>query len=279
MQRIVIGSLLVFVILCIVFAVYLSVHNFFYKVSPSVKNASRTVKIIKIVDGDTVITASGEKIRYIGINAPEFGQSFASEAANTNKDMVLGKYVVATFDQQKTDQYGRLLAYIHSNNLFVNEELVTKGLAISQSLSPNTLYQYAIEAAQSKAQKTCKGIWEYMCQEAKNSCLRIENIHFDVEGNDDTNKNDEWVQIKNSCVVPVDLTGWALRDSASHVYVFSTNVLRERSILTVHSGCGENTTADVYWKCPEQEHAVWNNSGDGAFLYDNKGRLFSVFRY
>jgi micrococcal nuclease len=49
------------------------------------------------------------------------------------------------------------------------------------------------------------------------SDLAIGTIHYDAAGDDNTNLNDEWIEIVNNSAASADMTGWALKDgSASH---------------------------------------------------------------
>ncbi len=67
----------------------------------------------RVIDGDTIVLATGEKIRYLLVDAPEttngHDDCFGSNAATFNSDLVLNKTVDLTYDTQCTDMYGRLL--------------------------------------------------------------------------------------------------------------------------------------------------------------------------
>jgi micrococcal nuclease len=81
-------------------------------------------KVSKISDGDTfyVKTENSEKfkIRLIGIDAPESynvgkkfrKEYFGKEAKVFVTNLLKNKKVKLTFDVQKTDRYGRILAYL-----------------------------------------------------------------------------------------------------------------------------------------------------------------------
>ena len=47
--------------------------------------------------------------------------------------------------------------------------------------------------------------------------------------------------------------------------------------VRVRTGCGRDTSTDLYW-C-EQGSAVWNNSGDTAFLSDPRGNTVDTRSY
>ncbi len=121
------------------------------------------VLVTKVFDGDTLQIETGEKIRYVGINAPEKGEQFSKEATELNKQLVLGKNIDLEFDVGKKDRYGRTLAYVFVGNLFINQELVEEGLVVSTTIQPNVRYQKEILEAQKKARESCVGMWKSLC--------------------------------------------------------------------------------------------------------------------
>ena len=89
-----------------------------------------------VCDGDTIILKSGEKVRYLGIDAPEIAHDrgtadcFGEEARKLNSDLVLHQRISLQYDHEKTDQYGRLLAYVLlPNGKCANAELLRAGCA------------------------------------------------------------------------------------------------------------------------------------------------------
>ncbi len=249
-------------------------------------NSKSQTKVVRVVDGDTIELESGEKVRYIGINAPETGQPFASSASALNSTLVLGKTVTLEFDVQTKDQYGRLLAYVYVDTVMVNTHIVQEGMAVIATFAPNVKYQDAILKAQQEARESCKGMWESLCK-PKNvqgtstiTCIKITSIHADAPGDDNINKNGEWIEITNSCDRQISLEGWLLKDSsASNSYSFDKLFLKAQSNILLYSGCGINTVDKLYWQCPEGKYAVWNNGGDHAFLYNEHNELVSEYKY
>ena len=72
------------------------------------------VKVIKVVDGDTVhIRQGGEtiKVRLLCIDAPERNQAFGNAARKHLAGMVAGEYV--RVEGESKDRYGRLLAKLY----------------------------------------------------------------------------------------------------------------------------------------------------------------------
>lgn len=241
------------------------------------------VLIARVLDGDTIETSKGERIRYLGINAPETGQPFSSDATLANKTLVLGKKASLEFDIQTKDRYGRTLSYVFAGNTFVNLEMIKKGLAVSEILQPNVKYQDEILKAQKDARNSCLGIWKNLCSNKDNvssGCIKILTIKADAPGNDNQNKNGEWIEIGNTCSYSVSLSGWLLKDSsASNKYQFREFAINAKGKVDLYSGCGQDLAEKLYWQCPEKKYAVWNNSGDHAFLYNDKGEMISDYQY
>jgi micrococcal nuclease len=126
-----------------------------------------TYRVLKVIDGDTVIIdhPKVERVRYLGIDTPETlkpdspGDPFSNESTAFNERLVLGKNVTLEIDKEKYDPYGRLLAYVFIDGKLVNEELVREGLARAFFIGPNRKYESRIYKAQEEAQNNKKGIW------------------------------------------------------------------------------------------------------------------------
>jgi len=130
-------------------------------------NEADTYRVLKVIDGDTVIIdhPKVERVRYLGIDTPETlkpdspGDPFSKQATVFNERLVLGKDVTLEIDEEKYDPYGRLLAYVFIDGILVNEELVREGLARAFFIGPNRKYESRIYKAQREAQNNKKGIW------------------------------------------------------------------------------------------------------------------------
>ncbi len=135
-------------------------------ISPSLmKETPATVK--RVVDGDTIELASGDKVRYIGVDTPEKNsptvskQCFAEEASAYNQNIVEGKNVKLTQDTSARDRYGRLLAYVYlEDGTFLNADLVKKGYAFASEYPPDTAKQGVLDQAQESARSQGLGLWK-----------------------------------------------------------------------------------------------------------------------
>mgnify|MGYP005835260203 CR=1 FL=1 len=65
--------------------------------------------VTEVIDGDTITLATGERVRYIGINAPEptYNECYAREASAKNAELVAGKLVRLEKDTRETDAADR----------------------------------------------------------------------------------------------------------------------------------------------------------------------------
>jgi len=250
-------------------------------IEPPIVNSTRSAKVTRVLDGDTIEIEGGERVRYLGINAPESGQPFSTESTRENERLVAGRVVNLEFDVQTQDRYGRLLAYIWAGNMLVNEEIVKNGYAVSETIQPNVKYQDLILKVQEEARTACRGLWAGLCsQKSESSCIKIVNINADAPGNDNENKNGEWIEIKNTCSQAISMKSWLLKDSsASNKYEFKDFTLEGSKSVIIYSGCGTNTQDKLYWQCPEGKYAIWNNTGDHAFLYDASDNLVTEYQY
>lgn len=122
--------------------------------------------VSRVIDGDTIELTSGEKIRYIGMNTPETKdprravECFGKEAFEYNKWLVEGKEVQLERDVSDKDKYGRLLRYVWSNGLLVNEELVKQGYASIATYQPDVRYIERLLIAERHAKENRLGLWE-----------------------------------------------------------------------------------------------------------------------
>ena len=137
-------------------------------VSPTssvLSGTTQSVKVTRVIDGDTIEVEGGEKVRYIGINTPETVdprkkvECFGKEASTKNKELVEGKMVRLEKDVSETDAFGRLLRYVYSDNIFVNEYLVKEGYAYADTYPPDVKYADHFTQLQNQAQQESKGLW------------------------------------------------------------------------------------------------------------------------
>lgn len=130
--------------------------------------SSIMARVVRVVDGDTIVASvdgSDEYVRYIGVDTPETVkpdtpvQCYGPRASDENHRLVEGRTVRLTFDREVRDDYGRLLAYVHAGERFVNADLVRDGLARTLAIEPNTAHAAEFQRLAVKAAKAGRGLW------------------------------------------------------------------------------------------------------------------------
>jgi micrococcal nuclease len=125
-------------------------------------------EVVRVVDGDTIRVRIGdrvERVRYIGVNAPELHhprrgeEPGGREAAAVNAELVAGRTVRLVLDVQSRDRFGRLLAYVWVDDVMVNAELVRRGYAQVMTVPPNVRYQSLFLELQRDARRAGRGLW------------------------------------------------------------------------------------------------------------------------
>lgn len=137
------------------------------------------ILVVQAVDGDTLRLASGEKLRLIGIDTPEMYESekLYRDAQNSGedpsvimtkgresyiftRDLVENKIVRIEFDEEKYDDYGRLLGYVFlPDGTFVNAQIVKEGYASPMTIKPNIRYADYIYRLYLQARRDKRGLW------------------------------------------------------------------------------------------------------------------------
>jgi micrococcal nuclease len=123
-----------------------------------------TATVARVIDGDTIVLASGERVRYLMLDAPEttlgHHDCYGSNATEFNTDLVAGKDVELRYDVQCEDEYGRLLAYVTVAGTEVNPLLVERGYACMLHIPPNGDDRVAeFEDLQAIAREHDRGVW------------------------------------------------------------------------------------------------------------------------
>jgi micrococcal nuclease len=122
--------------------------------------------VAHVVDGDTVVLANGQKVRLLGIDAPEMereGQPadfLAHKAKQVLADLAQGKRLRLEYDRLRYDRYGRTLAYLFlPDGTNLSREMVRQGLAHVYTVPPNLRFREDLLAAQGEAISAHRGVW------------------------------------------------------------------------------------------------------------------------
>jgi micrococcal nuclease len=218
--------------------------------------------VTRVIDGDTIEVELGEgvttTVRYIGIDAPEYGFPFFGEASSINTELVSGKTVVMVKDQSETDQFKRWLRYVFAGNVFVNQELVRAGMAQARNYPPDEACAQTLADAEEEARQGMVGLW------AATPTLEPgagQMVIWEV------NKREEWVDIQNVGDFTVDLAGWSLVSERGEQACFLEGELAAGETLRIWAmeALGEGFSCGY-------SSPIWNNSEpDPAVLYNPQG--------
>ncbi|GJF38331.1 thermonuclease family protein [Staphylococcus argenteus] len=142
-----------------------------YSKSATTKLHKEPATLIKAIDGDTVkLMYKGKPMtfRLLLIDTPETKhpkkgvEKYGPEASAFTKNMVENaKKIEVKFDKgQKTDKYGRGLAYIYADGKMVNQALVRQGLAkVAYVYKPNNTHEQLLRKSEAQAKKEHLNIW------------------------------------------------------------------------------------------------------------------------
>jgi micrococcal nuclease len=125
--------------------------------------------VSRVVDGDTVvllIDGSPVKVRLIGVDTPETVhpskpvQHYGKEASTFTRNLLRGESVYLKYGFERTDRYGRLLAYLYRapDGLFVNAEIIRQGYGHAYVQFPFE-HSDRFVALQTRAREAGKGLW------------------------------------------------------------------------------------------------------------------------
>lgn len=122
--------------------------------------------VAQVADGDTVVLENGQKVRLLGIDAPELekeGQPadfLAHKAKQVLTDLAQRQRVRLGYDRLRYDRYGRTLAYLFlPDGTNLSREMVRQGLARVYFVPPNLRFREELLAAQREAIGGRRGIW------------------------------------------------------------------------------------------------------------------------
>jgi micrococcal nuclease len=123
------------------------------------------LRVERVVDGDTLVVSTIGTVRLIGVDTPETVhpskpvQRFGTEASAFLKSLTLGQAVRLDYDQQRTDRYGRTLAYVHlADGRLVNLEIIRQGYGFAYTAFPFRLIA-EFRATEREAREARRGLW------------------------------------------------------------------------------------------------------------------------
>jgi endonuclease YncB( thermonuclease family) len=238
--------------------------------------ADELVRVKRVFDGDTVLLEDGRRVRYLGINTPESREPYSLKAKRLNESLVLGREVRLECDEERTDTFSRLLAYVYVGDQMVNARLIAEGLAHAFFIGPNRKHNALFLRLQEEAKQGKLGMWS---ARARPRQLKITSIH-----RADPKRPEPYapyVRIANLGSGPIRLGGYVLSSEAGQKYLFPDVSLEPGYTVIVVStdgidGVDKRGQLVVHW--PGQA-SVWDSGEDTAFFMDSTGALVDAFHY
>lgn len=130
----------------------------------------RTAVVRYVIDGDTLDTEDGERLRFLGINSPEIkkrpddppDQPWGRDAANfVSLLLTPGTEIGLAFEPgAKKGAYGRTLAYVIVDGELLNSLLLREGYAVYADYGTELAYGEYLKRMEGQARVYGKGVWE-----------------------------------------------------------------------------------------------------------------------
>jgi micrococcal nuclease len=233
---------LIFLIILLIAVNYKTLDGFL------VKNFSgqEFIQVERVIDGDTIVV-NGSSVRLLGINTPERGEKYYSEAKKFLEEKTFNKTLI--IERYGKDKYYRDLAYVFdTDNENINLKIVENGFG-----------NYYFPSGKDKYYESFVEAWEKCIDGNMNLCEKSQDKCANCVIADDFEFGENLI-LKNKCDYDCDLTGWSVKDEGRKKYVYGNFVLK-----TLHET--EISSEDF------NESYVWTKSGDTIFLRDDVGKL------
>lgn len=141
----------------------ISVALVFFSINSYAENSFSTYDV-RVIDGDTIEVIPpnnrSERVRLLGIDAPESDQIYGAESTASLKKCVTNNQV--TIQWLKRDQYDRIVGKVWANNVDCNLNQLSKGMAwhykyYAKDQPVNDRKVYSLEESNAKSKQI--GLW------------------------------------------------------------------------------------------------------------------------
>lgn len=119
----------------------------------------------RVIDGDTIVVRGVGRVRLIGVDTPETVdprravEFFGREASAFTKRLLEGQRVRLEYDRERTDRYGRTLAYVYLHDgTFANAEIVRRGYGHAYTRFPFR-HLDRFRRLEREAREAGRGLW------------------------------------------------------------------------------------------------------------------------
>jgi len=218
----------------------------------------KEIFIERVIDGDTIVS-NKSSIRLLGINTPEKGEKYSLEAKQFMELMVLNKTAQLKFGKERTDLYGRTLAYAFIGNKNLNLEMISKGFANPYFPSGKDGYYSAFFEAWNKCLITNENLCKVTDNFCGKACIKLSKFEHEKQ----------LVEIQNICPFECDLSNWTIKDEGRKKFIFENYKLKANKRIEILVGNYSNSENILYWN----RNYIWTRTGDTLFLRDDKGDL------
>ena len=125
--------------------------------------ADEVTRVVKVNDGDTFMTADGDAVRMLGIDAAESYQAGGDVATEILEKHLLGRTVRLEADEngENTDHFGRLLRWVWVGDTNVNLKMVAQGYAPVRMYQEKLKYLDTLRYLEEQAAMTGRGLWSF----------------------------------------------------------------------------------------------------------------------
>lgn len=212
-------------------------YSFLNHLTQNLLDERETAHVTRIIDGDTIETnrTNETSIRLLGINTPEKGEFLYQQAKDFLSKQVLNKTVVLEFTKDKTDKYGRTLAYVFLDGENINVKMVENGFANYYFYSGRDKYYSDLLQAWASCIINSTGL----CERSEDQCAKCIKISSEST-------------ITNSCILSCNIKNWTIETEGREKNTFNQTL---------------NPAADAEFSLDLA------NSGGTVFLRDNEGKL------
>ncbi len=123
--------------------------------------AAEVKQVIRVDSGTEFLTSDSQRVRLLGIEAPEIYQAGGDICRDVLEKYVLGRKVRLESDGQDADDKGRLLRCVFVGDTLVNAALVHKGFASVKLPEEGLKYGDSLQKLEQTAARVGKGLWPF----------------------------------------------------------------------------------------------------------------------
>ena len=171
-------------------------------------DTSENTNVARVIDGDTIVSDENIHIRLLGINTPEKGEKYYEEAKDFLNNSIFNTTIKLEFTNDRTDKYGRTLAYIFLGDENVNIKLVENGFANYYFYSGMDKYSDDLKKAWNECMRNNKNL----CEKSDDACRTCITIG--------TSKD----FITDNCSFSCDISGWEIKGEGRDKWIFNDTI-------------------------------------------------------